>query len=324
MKQDFYEKLSETILESNKIDKSLYEKFDVKRGLRNADGSGVLAGLTKISGVIGSQKVDGKLVPVEGKLSYRGIDIMDLVRGVQKDKRHGFSETAYLLLLGDLPNAEQLKEFENELFGQMELPRRYISTNILQYTTQNIMNMLQKGVITLYALDENPDDTSIPNVVRQSLSLIAKFPALVAYSYVAMRNKYHNEPLYINIPQKGYDIAENFLHMLRRDGKFTELEAELLDLALILHAEHGGGNNSSFTSHVVSSSLSDTYSTIAAALGSLKGPLHGAANAQVMSMMANIKENVKNWRDKDEVAAYIEKIIRKEAHNKTGLVYGSI
>jgi citrate synthase len=322
MKQDFYEKLSETILASNKIDKSLYEKFDVKRGLRNADGSGVLAGLTKISGVIGSQKVDGKLVPVDGKLSYRGIDIMDLVRGVQKDKRHGFSETAYLLLLGDLPNAQQLKEFENELFGQMELPRRYISTNILQYTTQNIMNMLQKGVITLYALDENPDDTSIPNVVRQSLSLIAKFPALVAYSYVAMRNKYFNEPLYINIPQKGYDIAENFLHMLRRDGKFTELEAELLDLALILHAEHGGGNNSSFTSHVVSSSLSDTYSTIAAALGSLKGPLHGAANAQVMSMMANIKENVKNWRDKDEVAAYIEKIIRKEAHNKTGLVYG--
>ncbi len=322
MSNDYFDKLSEKIIANNTVDKNLFAELDVKRGLRNADGSGVLAGLTKLSSVVGSKKIDGKLQPVEGSLSYRGINIVDIVKGLQAEKRHGFSEITYLMLLGELPTPDQLKEFESHLYSEMTLSRRFISTNILQFTSASVMNMLQKGVLTLYALDENPDDTSVSNILRQSISLTAKFPALIAYSYVAMRNKFHNAPLYINMPKEGYDLAQNFLHMLRPDGHFTDLEAELLDLALILHAEHGGGNNSSFTSHVVSSSQSDSYSTIAAAIGSLKGPLHGAANSQVMSMMDNIKENVKNWADKDEVSAYVTKIIRKEAYNKTGLVYG--
>lgn len=322
MSNDFVGKISEQVVKNNQIPKELYVQLDVKRGLRNADGSGVLAGLTKISSVIGSKKVDGQLVPVEGELRYRGINIMDIVDGIQSEGRHGFSETIYLLLFGKLPTAAELKELEDYLYPRMALGRRFIATNILQFTSPSVMNSIQKQVLSLYPTDENPDDTSIPNVVRQSLDLIAKFPAIVAYSFLAMRNKFHGDSLYINMPRMDYDIAENFLSMLRPSGEFSELEAELLDLALVLHAEHGGGNNSSFTTHVVSSSLTDTYSAIAAAVGSLKGPLHGAANANVMDMMRNIKENVKNWRDRDEVAAYIARIIRKEAHNKSGLVYG--
>lgn len=322
MSNDFITKISQTILEANAIDKTLYKQLDVKRGLRNADGSGVLAGLTKISSVIGSKKVDGKLEPVEGNLRYRGIDIREIVANIQSEERHGFAEAIYLLMFGKLPTAAELKELEANLYPQMHLPRPIVVNNILQFTSPNVMNSLQKMALSLYVLDENPDDVSIPNVVRQSLNLIAKFPAIIAYSFVAMRNKFHGDPLYINPPKEGFDIAQNFLHMLRPSGEFTELEAELLDLALILHAEHGGGNNSSFTTHVVSSSRTDTYSAMAAAVGALKGPLHGAANASVMDMMANIKENVKDWKDRDEVSAYIEKIIRKEAHNRTGLVYG--
>ncbi len=322
MSNDFITNISQTILKANAIDKTLYKQLDVKRGLRNADGSGVLAGLTKISSVIGSKKVDGKLEPVEGSLRYRGIDIREIVANIQSEERHGFAEAIYLLMFGKLPTAAELKELEKNLYPQMHLPRPIVVNNILQFTSPNVMNSLQKMALSLYVLDENPDDVSIPNVVRQSLNLIAKFPAIIAYSFVAMRNKFHGDPLYINPPKEGFDIAQNFLHMLRPSGKFTTLEAELLDLALILHAEHGGGNNSSFTTHVVSSSRTDTYSAMAAAVGALKGPLHGAANASVMDMMANIKENVKDWNDRDEVSAYIEKIIRKEAHNRTGLVYG--
>ncbi|RMI03665.1 MAG: citrate/2-methylcitrate synthase [Calditrichaeota bacterium] len=322
MNAEFLHKVSEEILHRYQIDRSLYGKFDVKRGLRNADGSGVLAGLTKISSVIGSRKENGKLVPVEGELRYRGIDIRDLVSGIQEDGRHGFSEVTYLLLFAKLPTRAELKEFEAYLYPRMALDKRLIATTILQFTSSHVMNAMQRVVLTLYSLDENPDDISIPNVVRQCLELIAKFPAIIAYSYRALRNKFHGDALFINPPKAGYDIAENFLHMLRPTSEFSKLEAEILDLALVLHAEHGGGNNSSFTTHVVSSSNTDTYSAIAAALGSLKGPLHGAANANVMYMMANIKENVKDWADRDEVAAYIEKILRKEAHDRTGLVYG--
>lgn len=322
MNAEFLHKVSEEILHRYQIDRSLYGKFDVKRGLRNADGSGVLAGLTKISSVIGSRKENGKLVPVEGELRYRGIDIRDLVNGIQEDGRHGFSEVTYLLLFAKLPTRAELEEFEAYLYPRMALDKRLIATTILQFTSSHVMNAMQRVVLTLYSLDENPDDISIPNVVRQCLELIAKFPAIIAYSYRALRNKFHGDALFINPPKAGYDIAENFLHMLRPTSEFSKLEAEILDLALVLHAEHGGGNNSSFTTHVVSSSNTDTYSAIAAALGSLKGPLHGAANANVMYMMANIKENVKDWADRDEVAAYIEKILRKEAHDRTGLVYG--
>lgn len=322
MSVDFIHKASEEILKRNTIDRDLYKELDVKRGLRNADGSGVLAGLTKISGVIGSKKEDGKILPVDGKLMYRGISIGDVVSGIQNDKRHGFAEVTYLLLFGKLPTTDELEQFESYLYPRMRLPNLLVTTNMLQFVSPNVMNKLQKIVLTLYTLDENPDDNSIPNVVRQSLELIAKFPAIIAYSYLALRHKYHGDTLHIKTPKMGYDISENFLHMLRPDDKFTALESELLDLALVLHAEHGGGNNSSFTTHVVSSSQTDTYATIAAAISALKGPLHGAANSNVMYMMDNIKQNVKDWKDNDEVSNYIGKIISKEAHNGTGLVYG--
>lgn len=322
MSIDFINKVSREVLERNSVDRELYAQLDVKRGLRNADGSGVLAGLSKISGVIGTQKTDGKLIPVDGQLRYRGIDIVDIVEGIQKEQRRGFGEVTYLLLFGKLPTAAELQEYEANLYPRMKLPNRLIAANILQYTSPNVMNALQRVTLTLYTLDENPEDTSIPNVIRQSLELLAKFPAIIAYSYLALRHQFHGEALYLNPPRSDYDIAQNFLHMLRPTGQFTELEAQILDLALVLHAEHGGGNNSTFAVHVLSSSLTDTYSAMAAAVGSLKGPLHGAANANVMAMMRNIKENVKDWADREEVAAYIEKIVRKEAHNRTGLVYG--
>ncbi|MGH1361937.1 MAG: citrate synthase [Calditrichia bacterium] len=322
MSSNFVNRAAEKVIENNKIDRELYTELDVKRGLRNANGSGVLAGLTRISGVIGSEKVDDKLVPVDGRLSYRGIDIQELVAGFQNDGRHGFAEVSHLLLFGELPTAAELKEFENALYPMMAVPRRLVGTGILQYTSANVMNALQRMTLMLYTLDENPDATDIENLIRQSMELIAKFPAIIAYSFRAMRNKYNDESLFINPPKEGYDIAENFLHMLRPDSQFTSLEAEILDLALILHAEHGGGNNSSFTSHVVSSSLTDTYSAIAAATGALKGPLHGAANSNVMYMMDNIKSNVKDWGNEGQVSDYLAKIIRKEAHNKSGLVYG--
>ncbi|MEL6820201.1 MAG: citrate synthase [Calditrichota bacterium] len=322
MSSKFITRAAEKILDNNKIDRELYSKLDVKRGLRNANGSGVLAGLTRISGVVGSEKDGDTLVPVDGRLSYRGIDIQELVAGFQEDGRHGFAEVAHLLLLGELPTPSELKDFEEALYPLMDIPRRLVANGILQYTSPNVMNALQRMTLMLYTLDENPDSTSLENLLRQSMELIAKFPAIVAYSFRALRNKHHSESLFINPPKDGYDIAENFLHMLRPDSKFTSLESEILDLALILHAEHGGGNNSSFTSHVVSSSLTDTYSAIAAATGALKGPLHGAANSNVMFMMDNIKSNVKDWNNEAQVSDYVAKIIRKEAHNKTGLVYG--
>ncbi len=322
MSIDFITKVSREVIQRNTVERELYTQLDVKRGLRNADGSGVLAGLSKISGVIGSQKNDGKLTPVDGQLRYRGIDIVDIVEGIQKEKRRGFAEVTYLLLFGKLPTAAELQEYEANLYPRMKLPNRLIATNILQYTSPNVMNALQRVTLALYTLDENPEETSIPNVIRQSLELLAKSPSIIAYAFLALRHKFHGEALYLNPPRGDYDIAQNFLHMLRPTGQFTELEAQILDLALVLHAEHGGGNNSTFAVHVLSSSLTDTYSAMAAAVGSLKGPLHGAANANVMAMMRNIKENVKDWADREEVAAYIEKIVRKEAHNRTGLVYG--
>jgi citrate synthase len=322
MGNDYVSGLAETILSNNAIDKHLYAELDVKRGLRNADGSGVLAGLTKLSSVVGSKKIDGKMTAVEGNLRYRGIDIREIVQAIQQDKRHGFSEVIHLLLLGTLPKPAELNAFEDHLKQLMVLPQEFVVNSILQMPSTHVMNALQRSVLSLYVLDENADDTNIPNVLRQSLNLIAKFPAMTAYAYLAMRNKLYGEALFINPPRPEYDLAENFLYMLRPTGEFTALEAELLDLALILHAEHGGGNNSSFTCHVVSSSLTDSYSAIAAAIGSLKGPLHGAANASVMGMMNDIKAHVKDWRDRDEVAAYVTRIIKKEAYNKTGLVYG--
>ncbi len=322
MSQELINYLADQLMKTAPIDRELYTRYQVKRGLRNEDGSGVLVGLTKISSVIGFKKVDEEVVPTEGELYYRGINIRELVNGIQKEKRHGFPEVIYLLLFGKLPNRKELSDFEEYMKPLIGLPPGLNETTILQFPSPSVMNKLQRVILVLYGLDPNPDDISIPNVIRQSLSLIAKFPIIIAYSYQAMRHKLFGESLFVHPPNPNLCCGENFLYMLRPDTKYSELEADILDLALILHAEHGGGNNSTFTTHVVTSSHTDTYSAIAAAVGSLKGPLHGAANASVMDMMADIKEHVKDWKDEEEVAHYVEKILRKEAHDRTGLVYG--
>ena len=322
MSQNLIAYLTEKLKEEGTIDRELYSRYSVKRGLRNEDGSGVLVGLTKISSVIGFKKVDEEVIPTEGELYYRGISINDLVNGIQQEKRHGFPEVIYLLLFGHLPTRKELDEFIDFMQPLISLPSGLTENSILQFPSPSVMNKLQRVTLVLYGLDPNPDDISIDNVVRQCLDLIAKFPVIVAYSYQALRHKLHGESLFVHPPNPDLCCGENFLYMLRSDTKYTQLEADLLDLALMLHADHGGGNNSTFTTHVVTSSHTDTYSAIAAAVGSLKGPLHGAANSNVMNMMENIKENVKDWKDEDEVASYISKILNKEAHDKTGLVYG--
>jgi citrate synthase len=322
MAHSFLEKVSDQLLTTAEIDRELYSKFSVKRGLRNEDGTGVLAGLTQISSVIGFKIVDEEVIPVDGELYYRGINIVDLVEGLEKDKRHGFLEVSYLVLFGKLPTESEIDQFRDYIRPLQHLPPGLNETSILGFPSPSVMNKLQRVILVLYGLDPNPDDISIPNVVRQSLDLIAKFPTIIAYSYQAMRHKLHGESLFVHPPNPELCCAENFLYMLRPDRSYTELEADLLDLALVLHLEHGGGNNSSFTCQVVSSSHTDTYSAIAAAVGSLKGPLHGAANSSVMDMMNNIKSNVKDWKDENEISAYLEKILKGEAHDKKGLIYG--
>lgn len=322
MSQDFLDYAANQLLERATISRDLYTRYSVKRGLRNEDGSGVLVGLTQISSVIGFKIVDEEVVPTEGELYYRGINIRDLVNGIQQEKRRGFPEVIYLLMFGKLPNEKELNDFQDYLKPLISLPPGLNETSILQFPSPSVMNKLQRVTLVLYGTDPAPDDISIPNVIRQCLGLIAKFPTIIAYSYQAMRHKLFGESLFVHPPHPDLCCGENFLQMLRPDMKYSQLEADILDLALILHAEHGGGNNSTFTTHVVSSSQTDSYSAIAAAVGSLKGPLHGAANSFVMDMMKNIRENVKDWKDENEVAAYLEKILRKQAHDRAGLVYG--
>lgn len=322
MSQEFINYVSNQLLQTVDIDRDLYPRFSVKRGLRNEDGSGVLVGLTKIASVIGYKIIDEEVIPIDGELYYRGINIHDLSEGILKEKRHGFPEVIYLLLFGKLPNQQELNDFKQYMKSQINLPPGLNETSILGFPSPSVMNKLQRVTLVLYGVDPNPDDVSVPNVIRQCLGLIAKFPVIIAYSYQAMRHKLYGESLFVHPPNPDLCCSENFLYMLRPDRSYTKLEADLLDLALILHAEHGGGNNSTFTCHVVTSSHTDTYSAIAAAIGSLKGPLHGAANSYVMDMMTNMKENIKDWSDEDEVASYLEKILNKQAHDKTGLVYG--
>ncbi|MEI8049635.1 MAG: citrate synthase [Bacteroidota bacterium] len=303
------------------IDEQLFKQFDVKRGLRNADHTGVLVGLTRVGSVVGYEKIDGKLVAIDGKLIYRGIEISDLVRGNQAEHHAGFDETVFLLLFGRLPKEEELKTFTEGLAEQRALPENFNRDMILTMKGKDIMNMLARSILALYTLDEYADDTSIQNVVRQSISLIAKFPTIAVYSYHAMRHLIYFDTLTVRYPDKKLHSAENFLYMLKGHD-YTPLEAELLDLCLMLHAEHGGGNNSTFTTRVVSSSGTDTYSAIVAAIGSLKGPLHGGANIEVIDMMDNIKTNIKNWSNDDEVTEYLRKILKKEAYDKSGKIYG--
>lgn len=305
------------------IDPQLYIEHKVNRGLRDLNGKGVLTGLTEISEIVSKKKVGGEEVPCPGELYYRGYPVEKLVEGFIKDDRFGFEETVYLLLFGELPTSEQLKDFNAVLSSYRPLTGSFIRDIIMKAPSKDLMNSLARSVLTLYSYDSDPDNTSIPNVLRQCLQLIAKFPALAVYSYHScnyyLRN--HNS-FFIHEPDPKLSTAENILYMLRADGKYTKLEAKVLDIALVLHAEHGGGNNSTFTTHVVSSSGTDTYSAIAAALGSLKGPKHGGANIKVCTMFNDIKANVKNWDDEEEVAAYLKKILHKEAFDKTGLLYG--
>ncbi|MFP4679183.1 MAG: citrate/2-methylcitrate synthase [Chitinispirillaceae bacterium] len=312
----------DTATKKNAINTELYHKFNVKRGLRNADGTGVLVGLTSIGDVHGYILDENEKVPVEGRLRYRGIDVEDIVEGFQKEKRFGFNEVAYLLLFGDLPNQQQLMHFR-EMIGECRaLPDGFTENMILKAPSSNIMNKLARSILACYSYDKNPEDLSVKNVVRQCIELLARFPTMVAYAYQAKCHYFDQKSLFIHKPQPGLSTAQNFLHMIRPDSCYTELEAETLDLALVLHAEHGGGNNSAFSVHVVSSSDTDTYSAMAAAVGSLKGPKHGGANIKVATMMEDIKESVNDWADEDEVSAYLEKIMRKEAFDRSGLIYG--
>ena len=312
-------KLSESIKTTCRIDNELFKTYNVKRGLRNEDHSGVLVGLTKIGDVVGYERTDNGLKAIPGKLLYRGIDVEELVKGIAAEKRFGFEETAYLLLSGNLPDKDEWEVFNRLIHQSMPLEQK-TKMNILDLEGTNIMNILSRSVLEMYTFDENPDDTSRHNLMRQSIDLIAKFPTIIAYAYNIVRHSQQGLSLHIRHPKEEYSIAENFLYMLK--GEFTDLEARILDLALILHAEHGGGNNSTFTVRVTSSSGTDTYSSIAAGIGSLKGPLHGGANLSVNDMFKHLKENIKNWKDVKEIDAYLNRMLNKEVYNKTGLIYG--
>lgn len=304
------------------IDTELYGKYEVKRGLRDINGKGVLAGLTEIGEVRSYTVVDSEMIPCEGKLFYRGVDIEEIVKGFISEKRFGFEEVTYLLLFGELPDENQLKEFNDLLAYYRTLPTSFVRDIIMKAPSPDMMNTLARSVLTLYSYDDKADDTSLPNVLRQCLQLIALFPLLSVYGYQAYSHYHDGNSLFIHPPVEGLSTAENILHMLRADSKYTELEAKILDIALVLHAEHGGGNNSTFTTHVVTSSGTDTYSAIAAALGSLKGPKHGGANIKVVKMFEDMKANIKDYTNEDEVREYLKKLLHKEAFDKAGLIYG--
>ena len=316
------ERLTELCVEQSTVDVSLYGKYDVKRGLRDVNGKGVLAGLTQISNIVSFKKVDGKEESCEGELYYRGVDIEELTQGFLKDNRQGFEESAYLLLFGKLPTQEQLADFNKLLASQRSLPRNFVRDVIMKAPSKNIMNMLSRSVLMLYSYDNNPEDISLENVMRQCLSLTSVFPMLAVYGYQAYNHYVKGKSLYIHSPSKDLSTAENILRMLRPDKKYTAFEAKILDLALVLHMEHGGGNNSTFTTHVVSSSGTDTYATIAAALGSLKGPKHGGANIKVVKMFDDMKKALKGNISEESVEDYLRKLLNRQVFDKRGLIYG--
>ena len=316
------DKLSPKLLENAVIDKSLYAKYDVKRGLRDVDGKGVLTGLTDISEILQNKVVDGKTVPIDGQLYYRGYNVEDIVAGFVEDNRFGFEETTYLLLFGKMPTAQELEDFKGIIGSYRALPTNFVRDVVMKAPSDDMMNTLARSVLTLYCYDSNPNDTSIDNVLRQCLQLIAVFPQLAVYGYQAYNHYLRNQSLYIHVPEPTLSTAEVILKLLRPDQKYTDLEAKVLDMALVLHAEHGGGNNSTFTTHVVTSSGTDTYSAISAALCSLKGPKHGGANVQVSRMFEDLKINVKNWNDEEEISNYLANILDKKAFDRSGLIYG--
>lgn len=304
------------------IDPDSYTKYSVKRGLRNTDGSGVLVGLTRVGEVHGYVLDDGEKKPDVGNLRYRGISVSEIVNGCTMENRFGFEETIYLILFGRLPNRDELNEFTSYLNACRPLPKNFTEDMILKAPSTNIMNKLARSVLAEYSYDENPDDTSLENMLRQSIELIARFPVFIAHAYMAKSHYFDGKSLVIHLPQPNLSTAENFLYMMRPDHSYTETEAKVLDLTLILHAEHGGGNNSAFTTHVVSSSGTDTYSAISAAIGSLKGPRHGGANAKVMGMIDDIKAHITSLTNEAEITDYLARIITRQAYDRTGLVYG--
>lgn len=318
----FIGRLSVLAERNDPIDKNLYEKYDVKRGLRNANGTGVLVGLTSVGDVVGYDVKDGKKIAVPGKLLYRGYDVADLINDAEKHNQFGYEQAAYLLLFGELPTFTELEHFKEYLGELRTLPPNFTEDMIMKAPSSNIMNKLARGVLASYSYDKNPEDRAISNILRQCVELISRFGTLVAYAYQAKRRYYEGKSMYIHNPLPELSTAENFLRLIRNNKAFTDDEAKLLDLALILHAEHGGGNNSSLTVHVVSSADTDTYSAIGAAVGSLKGYRHGGANIQVMEMMDDIKNHLTDWTSEKQVREYLRKIVNKEAFNGTGLIYG--
>ncbi len=318
----FLNRLSDLAKVNDPIENDLYVKYDVKRGLRNANGTGVLVGLTRIGDVVGYEMKDGEKIAIPGRLVYRGYDVADLVKDADSNNMFGYEQCVYLLLFGKLPTKAELEEFTAFLGSKRVLPEHFTEDMIMKAPSSDIMNKLARGVLASYSYDDNPEDRSIPNILRQCIELISRFSTIVAYGYQAKRRYYDGKSMYIHNPVPTLSTAENFLRLIRSDKQYTDLEAKLLDLAMILHAEHGGGNNSSLTVHVVSSADTDTYSAIASGVGSLKGRRHGGANIRVMEMMSEIKANVKDWSSESEIAAYLRKIVKKEAFDGSGLIYG--
>lgn len=316
------ERLSAQSAKCAQIDPDLYTKYDVKRGLRDLNGKGVLVGLTEISEVCSTKEVNGEMVPADGQLFYRGYNVRDLIAGIDEKSHFGFEECTYLLLFGKLPTKQELADFTQMLSDYRTLPTSFVRDIIMKAPSKDMMNTLARSVLTLYSYDDLADDVSLPNVLRQCLQLISLFPLLSVYGYQAYNHYHDGASLFIHSPKAEYSTAENILHILRPDSNFTPLEAKLLDIALILHMEHGGGNNSSFTTHLVSSSGTDTYSVIAASLGSLKGPKHGGANIKVIKMFDDMKEHVKDWNDEEEISRYLTALLHKEAFDHAGLIYG--
>lgn len=318
----FLKHLAVVAEKNDSINPSLYEKYDVKRGLRYSNGTGVLVGLTKIGDVVGYEMKDGKKIPIPGKLMYRGYDVAELVHDAEKHNDFCFEQTVYLLLFGKLPTKKQLTDFKLYLGSLRTLPPNFTEDMIMKAPSNDIMNKIARGVLASYSYDPDPENREVSNIMRQCLELISRFSTLAAYAYQAKRRYYDGKSMYIHNPVPELSTAENFLRLIRFDGNYTHLEAQILDLALILHAEHGGGNNSSLTVHVVSSADTDTYSAIAAAVGSLKGRRHGGANIRVVEMMDDIKANVKDWSDEKAIREYLTKIASRKAFDKTGLIYG--
>lgn len=320
-RNELFDKLVQFCMKSGEIDQNLYTEYDVKRGLRDSNGKGVLTGLTEISDVVSYRLVNGQKIPAEGKLYYQGYDVEEIIKGIGS-RRYAFEEVTYLLLFGELPTGKQFESFIAILTDLQELSGDFVRNVILHNPSVNVMNSLQKAVLNLYSYDDNPEDITVSNVLRQCLQMIGKLPLMSVYAYHGYRHYNLNENLIIRNPKKEYSTAENILNMLRPDGQFTPLEASVLDIALVLHADHGGGNNSTFTTHVVTSTGTDTYSAVAASIASLKGPKHGGANLKVQQMFANIKEHVQDWKDEKEVEDYLIKILNKEAFDEAGLIYG--